>query len=60
MKADGYVYIYGIGGGRSGGTKLGRVKEEQIEDFEAYEYFAGYNSDGEPIWRSGSNGLQYI
>ena len=60
MKADGYVYIYGICGGRSGGTKLGRVKEEQIEDFEAYEYFAGYNSDGEPIWRSGSNCLQYI
>ena len=60
MKADGYVYIYGIGGGRSGGTKLGRVSEAQIEDFEAYEYFAGYNASGEPIWRKGSNGLSYI
>ena len=60
MKADGYVYIYGIGGGRSGGTKLGRVLETEIEDFEAYEYFAGYNANGEPIWRKGSNGLSYI
>ena len=61
MKAnDGYVYIYGIGGGRSGGTKLGRVLEADIENFEAYEYFAGYNASGEPIWRKGSNGLSYI
>lgn len=60
MKADGYVYIYGIAGGRSGGTKLGRVAEENLEDFEAYEYFAGYDANGQPIWRKGTNGLQYI
>ena len=60
VKADGYVYIYGICGGRSGGVKLGRVLEENFEDFEAYEYFAGNNAEGAPIWRSGTNGLKYI
>lgn len=57
---DGYVYIYGIPGGRSGGTKLGRVETDKIEDFEAYEYFTGYDDDGSAKWRKGSSGLSYI
>ena len=57
---DGYVYIYGIPGGRSGGVKLGRVAEDQIENFEAYEYFTGLDDDGSAKWRSGSSGLAYI
>lgn len=61
MKADdGYIYLYGLAGGRSGGVKLGRVGEENIEDFESYEYYAGTGSDGQPVWRKGSNGLSYI
>lgn len=60
LKVGEYIYLYGLQGGRSGGVKLGRVKQDQIEDFEAYEYFAGYDANNEPIWRSGSNGLRYI
>lgn len=60
LAEDGYVYLYGIPGGRSGGTKLGRVKQEQIEDFEAYEYFTGYDGEGNAKWRQGSSGLAYI
>ncbi len=55
-----YVYIYGLEGGRSGGTKLGRVHKDSIEDFEAYEYFTGLDAEGQPKWRSGSTGLSYI
>lgn len=60
LLVDDYVYIYGLCGGRSGGVKLGRVKATEIEDFEAYEYFTGYDDDGQPRWRQGSNGLRYI
>ncbi len=57
---DDYVYIYGLQGGRSGGAKLGRVHKDNIEDFESYEYFTGRNASGEPNWRKGTKGLQYI
>lgn len=57
---DGYVYIYGIPGGRSGGVKLGRVAYADIEDFEKYEYYRGKKSDGSVDWRKGSNGLKSI
>lgn len=60
LKADGYVYIYGLEGGRSGGTKLGRVLEADIENLAAYEYYAGCDANGDPIWREGERGLQYI
>ena len=57
---DGYVYIYGIPGGRQGGVKLGRVAYENIENFEEYEYFRKENADGTVDWRKGSNGLKNI
>ena len=60
LQVEDYIYIYGICGGRSGGTKLGRVPKDQIEDFEAYEYFTGYDDSGNPKWRKGTSGLQYI
>jgi hypothetical protein len=60
LAEDGYIYIYGIPGGRSGGTKLGRVEAEKIEEFESYEYFTGYDNDGAAKWRTGSSGLSYI
>lgn len=59
LAADGYVYIYGIPGGRSGGVQLGRVPAAEIEDFEAYEYYH-LNRDDTIDWRSGSNGLRSI
>ncbi len=60
VKVGEYIYIYGLEGGRSGGTKLGRVHQDAIEDFESYEYFTSMNDAGEPMWRKGSNGLRYI
>jgi len=57
---DGYVYIYGIPGGRSGGVKLGRVAYDRIEDFESYEYYRSQDADGNVDWRKGSNGLRSI
>lgn len=57
---DGYVYIYGLPGGRSGGVKLGRVKYDEIENFESYEYFKKIKNDGTVDWRAGSNGLKSI
>lgn len=60
LAEDGYIYLYGIPGGRSGGTKLGRVEAEKIENFESYEYFTGYDGNGAPKWRAGSSGLSYI
>lgn len=60
MKDGEYIYLYGLCGGRSGGVKLGRVHESSVEDFESYEYFTGVDSSGEPMWRKGTKGLQYI
>lgn len=57
---DGYVYIYGIPGGRQGGVKLGRVAYDKIESFEDYEYFRKENDNGTGDWRKGSNGLKNI
>ena len=34
-----------------------RVPAEQYEDFDAYEYLVGYDSDNSPIWQSGTDGL---
>lgn len=61
LDSDGYVYIYGIPGGRSGGVKLGRVKKENFEDFDAYEYLRRVDDSGDPIWSDkGAAGLAQI
>ena len=57
---DGYVYIYGIPSGRSGGVQLGRVKKENFENFEEYEYYRSKDEDGTVDWRKGTNGLKSI
>ena len=44
---DDYVYGIGIGGGRYGNAYLMRVKQDQIENIEEYEYLSGKNN-GEP------------
>ncbi|MBR2614309.1 MAG: DUF4185 domain-containing protein [Clostridia bacterium] len=54
---DGYIYIFGEGGYRTHGIKLGRVKKENIEIFDEYEYFCG-NVNGEPTWQKGIAGLR--
>ena len=51
-----YIYLYGMTGGRKGGLKLARVKKEDFEDFDKYEYYLG-ESGGEINWMSGKAGL---
>lgn len=53
-----YVYLFGIPNARFGGCKLGRVKAENIENFNEYEYFVGKAADGEAQWVKGVEGLQ--
>ena len=57
---DGYIYILGIPGGRSMGVKLGRVKKENIEHFDQYEYFTGKDESGAPVFVQGKEGLAAI
>ena len=57
---DGYVYLFGEGGYRTGGMRLARVAYADIESFAAYEYFNGTDKDGEPIWLKGHEGLLTI
>lgn len=59
-QVEDYVYIIGIPGGRFGGAKLGRVKIEDFENFDKYEYYTGKNSEGEQIWLEGSEGLKAL
>ena len=56
---DGYIYILGEGKYRQGGIRMGRVKKENIEVFEEYEYFNGIEN-GQPVWLKGSEGLAVI
>ena len=47
---DGYVYIFGRGGYRTSGIKLGRVKVENFEQFNEYEYLEGWDGQDNPVW----------
>ena len=51
---NGYVYIFGRRGGRQYGISLGRVKEENIEQFEEYEYLV------KGKWIKGIEGLKEL
>ena len=57
-KRDGYVYIFGRRGGRQYGVSLGKVKEQDIETFEEYEYLV--NIGGERKWIKGIEGLKEL
>jgi len=57
---DGYIYIYGRLGGRATGIKCGRVKKEDFERFDAYEYITGFDEDGNVIWKPYREGLDEI
>lgn len=47
-----FIYFWSIPSGRFGGVQLMRVPAttEAVEDIDAYTYFAGTDSAGEPIW----------
>lgn len=55
---DGYVYLLGEGGYRSGGIRLARVTYANFEHFDEYEYFNGTDANGAPVWGKGLAGLQ--
>jgi hypothetical protein len=54
---DNYVYVYFPRGSswavhRPGRADLARVPKAKIMDRDAYEFFAGWNANGEPTWTS--------
>lgn len=63
LNTDGFVYALGIGtewhwmGLR---VFLTRVRKENIEDYQAYEYFAGYAKNEEPIWTEDQSGAKPV
>ncbi|MFL6606314.1 MAG: hypothetical protein ACJ8R9_33990 [Steroidobacteraceae bacterium] len=62
----GFVYIYAVtpqsylGDDASDGTYLVRVPTTQVTTPSAYQYFAGLDSSGNPIWSSNGNQKQVI
>ena len=48
-----YVYVYGTPSGRQGSAYLARVEESRLSDLDAYQYWAGENSDGTGNWVTG-------
>ncbi|MGI6735336.1 MAG: DUF4185 domain-containing protein [Bacilli bacterium] len=55
-----YAYIYGRRGGRQHGIVVGRVKLDDFEKFDEYEYLVGYDVNNAPQWLKGTKGLKYI
>ena len=53
---DGYIYFFGIPGGRNESVKLMRVAYEYVEVQDNYEYLVGYDDDGNPIWMTHADG----
>ncbi len=51
-KVDDELLFWGVPSGRLGGVSLLKVAEPDVEDLEAYRYFAWTGDDGEPIWSS--------
>lgn len=50
LRADGYVYLYGIPSSKFEGVRLARFKEEDILRFDRYEYCAGEDNGGNAVW----------
>jgi hypothetical protein len=44
------LYFWGVTHGRLGGVQLMRVSEQDVERQDAYRYFTGVSSSGEPRW----------
>jgi len=57
---DGYIYIFGGGRGRTCGMEMARVRKENFEDFDSYEYFTGYDASQNPVWKKGTEGLAVV
>ena len=64
---DDYVYIYAPEikteeweVNKPGEISLMRVPKLSLADFEAYEYFGGLNSNGEPVWTVDPSGRKPV
>ena len=57
---DGYIYVFGEGGFRSSGMKLARVRPENIEKFDEYEYLVKYDTGNQPVFVKGIQGLRAL
>ena len=55
-----YVYLYGIEGGRFGAVQLARVKQEDFESFDKYEYYVGKDAEGKPKFVIGNEGRKIV
>ena len=51
------MYIWGIPSGRFGGVALMKCNVNELENYEAYEYFTGTDDAGNPQWVKGSDGV---
>jgi hypothetical protein len=49
-KIDAEIYFWGIPAGRFGGVKLMKIREEDVEHFEQYQYFQGMNGNTPIFW----------
>jgi hypothetical protein len=67
--ADDYVYVFGMDAASNWGevhntlptnTYLARVPNDKIVTQSAYEYFAGLDSKGAPIWSSDADQMQPV
>jgi hypothetical protein len=47
---DGELYFWGVTHGRFAGVQLMKVREQDVERQDAYEYFTGVSSEGKPQW----------
>lgn len=52
-----WVYIFGVPAGRKGACKLMRVPAAEIENFAAYEYLVGYDTNGKGIFEKGDEAM---
>lgn len=49
-KVEGDLYFWGVTHGRLGGVQLMKVREQDVEQQDAYRYFSGLSADGAPTW----------
>lgn len=54
------IYFWGIPAGRFGDVKLMKVDEKEIEDLNAYRYYAGTDDEGKPVWSESMDDAAFV
>jgi hypothetical protein len=57
---DGEIYFWGVTHGRLGGVQLMKVREQDVEQQDAYQYFTGLAADGTPGWSESISAAQTV